>query len=132
MYMLAKHTHMLIVLLSVTLFVAQYVLKVMQVNQRKMGQLLESRFFKVVPHAVNGALIISGLVMIAVSGFMPFTAGGAWLTEKLTCVLAYIALGVFTMKIAANEWLRAFAFFGALGWLIMAANVTISKTPMWF
>jgi uncharacterized membrane protein SirB2 len=126
MYFAAKHAHLFFILLSVTLFVIQYVLKV------RKSPLLEHRFFKIVPHAVNGALIISGLMMLAVTGYMPFTEGGAWLTEKLTCVLAYIALGVFTMKIAANEGLRAFAFFGALGWLIMAANVTISKTPMWF
>ncbi|EEY44648.1 protein SirB2 [Vibrio mimicus VM223] len=54
------------------------------------------------------------------------------MTEKFTCVLAYIALGFFTLKLGRNKLLRSFAFFGALGWLAMAGKIAVTKAPILF
>jgi uncharacterized membrane protein SirB2 len=53
-----------------------------------------------------------------------------WLTEKLTSVLAYIALGFFALKLGKNKLSRTFAFLGALGWLGIAGKVAVTKIPM--
>jgi uncharacterized membrane protein SirB2 len=124
MYAAFKHFHMLMILTSVILFIIQFGLMLAKSDK------LNNRFFKIVPHAVNGILIVSGLSLIIITGFIPFTAGAQWLTEKLTSVLAYIALGVFALKLGRTTWIRVLSFFGALGWIVMAATVSISKTPI--
>ncbi|EED24939.1 transcriptional regulator [Vibrio sp. 16] len=96
------------------------------------SKLLDKKFFKVFPHINDTFLLISGIYLIVVTGFIPFTAAAPWLTEKITCVLAYIALGFFALKLGKNKLLRTFSFFGALGWLAMAGKIAITKTPILF
>lgn len=124
MYEGLKHFHFLTIALSVLLLSIRYGL--MMANSPRLG----SKFLKIAPHVVDTLLLLSGIGLIMVTGFVPFTAAAPWLTEKLTCVLAYIALGFFALKIGRNKWLRTFAFFGALGWLLMAGNAAVTKTPM--
>lgn len=124
MYEGLKHFHLLTIALSATLLAVRYAL--MMAN----SSMLDKKFLKVFPHINDSLLLLSGLGLIAITGFMPFTPGGLWLTEKFTCVLAYIALGFFALKLGRNKLLRTFSFFGALGWLAMAGKVAVSKVPM--
>ncbi|CAK4068986.1 SirB2 family protein [Vibrio sp. MarTm2] len=126
MYEGLKHFHLLTVALSATLLSVRYAL--MMANSK----LLDKKFFKVFPHINDTFLLISGIYLIVVTGFIPFTAAAPWLTEKITCVLAYIALGFFALKLGKNKLLRTFSFFGALGWLAMAGKIAITKTPILF
>ncbi|MEH0762009.1 SirB2 family protein [Vibrio sp. 16] len=126
MYEGLKHFHLLTVALSATLLSVRYAL--MMANSK----LLDKKFFKVFPHINDTFLLISGIYLIVVTGFIPFTAAAPWLTEKITCVLAYIALGFFALKLGKNKLLRTFSFFGALGWLAMAGKIAITKTSILF
>ncbi|EGA71064.1 hypothetical protein VISI1226_21684 [Vibrio sinaloensis DSM 21326] len=126
MYEGLKHFHLLTIALSATLLSVRYAL--MMANSK----LLEKKFFKVFPHINDTFLLISGIYLIVITGFIPFTAAAPWLTEKITCVLAYIALGFFALKLGKNKLLRTFSFFGALGWLAMAGKIAITKTPILF
>ncbi len=120
------HLHLLTIGISATLLSLRCVLKMTDSN------LLETKFLKVVPHVVDSIMVLTGIGLIYVTGFMPFTGVAPWMTEKLTCVLAYIALGFFALKLAKNNLLRTFAFFGALGWLGMAGKVAVTKVPLFF
>jgi uncharacterized membrane protein SirB2 len=84
------------------------------------------------PHINDSLLLLSGIGLIFITGFIPFTPAAPWLTEKLTCVMAYIALGFFALKLGKNKLLRVFSFFGALGWLAMAGKIAMTKTPTFF
>jgi uncharacterized membrane protein SirB2 len=126
MYEGLKHFHLLTIALSATLLSVRYAL--MMANSK----LLEKKFFKVFPHINDSFLLISGVYLIVLTGFFPFTSAAPWLTEKLTCVLAYIALGMFALKLGKNKLLRTFSFFGALGWLAMAGKVAVTKVPVLF
>ncbi|MEZ8097080.1 SirB2 family protein [Photobacterium swingsii] len=122
MYAAAKHIHMLAIVLSVLLFTIRYCL--MMAN----STLNEKKFLKIAPHVVDTILLLSGVALIFITGFMPFTEAGSWLTQKLSCVLAYIALGFFTLKYGKNKVFKTFAYFGALGWVVAAANIAMTKT----
>ncbi|MGF1695833.1 SirB2 family protein [Vibrio kyushuensis] len=124
MYEGIKHFHMLTIALSATLLSVRYGLMMAD------SKLVNNKVLKVFPHINDTLLLLSGFGLIYVTGFMPFTPEGAWLTEKITCILAYIALGFFALKLGRNKLLRTFSFFGALGWLIMAAKVAMTKTPI--
>ncbi|MEZ8102096.1 SirB2 family protein [Vibrio bivalvicida] len=126
MYEGLKHFHLLTIAISATLLSVRFAM--MMAN----SQLLEKKFFKVFPHINDTCLLLSGIGLIFITGFMPFTPAAPWLTEKITCVLAYIALGFFALKLGKNKLLRTFSFFGALGWLAMAGKVAVTKTPMFF
>lgn len=79
------------------------------------------------PHVVDTAMLLSGVALIFITGFIPFTGAAPWLTEKLTCVLVYIALGFVTLGNSKNKVFKTFAFLGALGWLMVAANIAMTK-----
>ncbi len=124
MYMAMKHIHLVAIALSVLLFVTRYIM--MMAN----SSLLNKKFFKVTPHIVDTILLASGVALIFITGFMPFTAANGWLTEKLTCVLAYIALGYVTLHMGKNKVFKTFAFLGALGWVFLAAQLAVTKTSI--
>ncbi len=126
MYEGLKHFHLLTIVISATLLSVRYAL--MMANSK----LLDKKFLKVFPHINDTALLLSGVALIFITGFIPFTDAAPWLTEKLTCVLAYIALGLFALKLGKNKLLRTFSFFGALGWLAIAGKVAVTKTPILF
>ncbi|KLN66089.1 SirB2 family protein [Vibrio sp. VPAP30] len=126
MYEGLKHFHLLTIAISATLLSVRFAMMMAH------SQLLEKKFFKVFPHINDTCLLLSGIGLIFITGFMPFTPAAPWLTEKITCVLAYIALGFFALKLGKNKLLRTFSFFGALGWLAMAGKVAVTKTPMFF
>ncbi|UGA54106.1 SirB2 family protein [Vibrio sp. VB16] len=123
MYFALKNIHMLSIVLSAILLSIRYAL--MMAN----SPMIEKKFLKISPHVIDTILILSGIGLIFSLGFIPFTPGNEWFTEKVTCILAYFALGFFTLKVAKNRLLRTFAFFGALGWLVMAGKIAITKVP---
>ncbi|ELV8645511.1 SirB2 family protein [Vibrio fluvialis] len=126
MYEGLKHFHLLTIGLSALLLAVRYVLMMMD------SELRQHKFLKVFPHIVDTFLLLSGIGLIFVTGFVPFTAAAPWMTDKLTSVLAYIALGFFALKLGRNKLLRTFAFFGALGWLAIAGKIAVTKVPMFF
>ncbi|MGV3002722.1 SirB2 family protein [Vibrio sp.] len=123
LYTSMKHVHLLAIALSVLFLTVRYILMMMD------SPLLNKKFFKVTPHIVDTVLLLSGIFLIFITGFMPFTAAGAWLTEKISCVLVYIALGFVALKLGKNKVIRSVAFFGALGWLYWAAHLAMTKVP---
>ncbi|MBY8058127.1 SirB2 family protein [Vibrio fluvialis] len=126
MYEGLKHFHLLTIGLSALLLSVRYVLMMMD------SELRQHKFLKVFPHIVDTFLLLSGIGLIFVTGFVPFTTAAPWMTDKLTSVLAYIALGFFALKLGRNKLLRTFAFFGALGWLAIAGKIAVTKVPMFF
>lgn len=111
MYEGLKHFHLFTIGVSVVMLSIRYVLMMMNSAH------LERKFFKIFPHVNDTLLLLSGIGLIFITGFIPFTAAAPWMTEKFTCVLAYIALGFFALKLGRNKLLRSFAFFGRwAGW----------------
>lgn len=123
MYTAVKHIHLFMIACSVLLFVVRYVLMMVDSDLRNKA------FLKRVPHVVDSAMLLSGIALIFITGFIPFTGSAPWLTEKLTCVMVYIALGFVTLNNGKNKVFKTFAFFGALGWLMVAAKIAVTKVP---
>ncbi|MCG9659190.1 SirB2 family protein [Vibrio mediterranei] len=123
MYEGLKHFHLMSIAISVVLLSVRFGLLV--ANSPKVNHPFLKRF----PHINDSLLLLSGFGLIAITGFVPFTAAAPWMTEKVTCIMAYFALAFFTIKLAKNNLLRTCAFLGALGWLMMAAKIAMLKTP---
>jgi len=83
--------HLTTVILTISLFVLRYWWHFTG-NPR-----VQARWMRIVPHAVDTLLLLSGLGLIVVTRYIPFTANGAWLTEKLFGVIIYIVLGFIAL-----------------------------------
>ncbi len=123
MYMALKHTHLLLVALSLSLLLLRFFLSL------KGSPLLQRKFLKIVPHVVDTLLLLSAVGLMLTISQYPFVS--PWLTEKLFGVLAYIALGVMALK-GRTLLLRSFGLAGALGWLVLVVKVAVTKQPVLF
>ncbi|MDG3087431.1 SirB2 family protein [Vibrio hannami] len=123
MYFALKHIHLVAIALSAILLSIRYAL--IMADSSKVN----AKILKVTPHIVDSVLLVSGIALVFTLGFVPFTAGTEWFTEKVTCILAYFALAMFTLRMAKGKLIRTFAFFGALGWLFMAGRIAVTKIP---
>lgn len=124
MYLMIKNFHMITVTISVLLLCFRYVLML------KDSPLLQQKWLKIIPHTVDTFLLLSGLYLIHLTRFIPFTPSAPWLTEKLICVFVYIVLGFFALKYGQNKTIRTFAFIGALGWIATAGYLAVLKVPL--
>jgi len=123
MYMALKHTHLLLVALSLSLLLLRFFLSL------KGSPLLQRKFLKIAPHVVDTLLLLSAVGLMLTISQYPFVS--PWLTEKLFGVLAYIALGVMALK-GRTVLLRSFGLAGALGWLVLVVKVAVTKQPVLF
>lgn len=123
MYQILKHFHLLTLIISVSLFCIRYGLMVSDSPYRN------HLFFKKVPHINDTLLLISGIGLVMITGFIPLSPAAPWLTNKLLCVVIYIILGFFALHWGKNKLLRHFAFFGALGWFAIVVKVATTKIP---
>lgn len=123
MYMALKHTHLMLVGISLALLLLRFALSL------RGSAWLERKFLKVVPHVVDTLLLLSAIGMMLMISQYPFVT--PWLTEKLIGVLAYIAMGFMALK-GRTLLLRCFGLAGALGWLLLLAKVAITKQPVLF
>ncbi|UCX03800.1 SirB2 family protein [Shewanella glacialimarina] len=119
LYPAVKHTHLMFIALSVSFFVLRFVLHLRQ------SPLMDRKFLKVAPHVVDTFLLASGITLCFMINQYPFV--DPWMTEKIICVVAYIALGIMALKSSRNKLFKFFAFLGAIGWLVLAAKLAHFK-----
>lgn len=85
---------------------------------------------RVIPHVVDTLFLGTAVWMIALLGQTPVSP--AWLTAKLTGLVAYILLGMLAMRSAPGGRLAVPAFFAALaafGWVV---SVAVYKSALGF
>lgn len=91
----------------------------------------QARWVRVLPHIVDSVLLLSGVGLIALTGYLPFTVKGAWLTEKLFGVIIYIALGFIALgrkpRAQKTRWI---AFIVAAAMLVMIYHLATTKMPL--
>lgn len=114
-----KHTHMLLIALSVLFFVVRFFMRMFD------SSLLEKKFLKIAPHVIDTFLLLSGIVLCFIIKQYPFV--DPWLTEKIFAVFAYVLLAFMAMKSDRNKLFRTFAFLGAIGWVVYAAKLAMFK-----
>jgi uncharacterized membrane protein SirB2 len=118
MWMIVKHLHITLVIISVTGFVLRGGLMLLQSN------LLNQRWMKRVPHIVDALLLGSGVFLAWYSHQYPFV-NSPWLSAKMLALLAYIGFGMLALNYGRNRILRGIAFVVACGcaaFMILAAT----------
>ncbi|MDO6745607.1 SirB2 family protein [Gilvimarinus sp. 1_MG-2023] len=118
-YMALKHTHLLLIVLSIGLFFLRFIAT--QCNAR----FIHAKPFKIAPHIIDTALLLSGISLIILVGYPLWPIN--WLTVKLLLVVAYIGCGIVAMK-SSTKAIRWGAAAGALLCIAGILHLALSKS----
>ncbi|QAR46126.1 SirB family protein [Kosakonia cowanii] len=118
--------HLTSVVLTISLFTLRYWWRWSN-NPR-----FQARWVRVLPHIVDSVLLLSGLGLIALTGYLPFTVKGAWLTEKLFGVIIYIVLGFIALgrHRPRGQQVGFIAFMLGLVVLYIIIKLAATKVPI--
>ncbi len=90
-YLIVKHSHMVFVAITIILFNLRFWMLAARPQKPLPGIL------KAMPHINDTMLLFTGLWLMKITHFTPF-GNANWLGVKLLLVLAYIAIGIITLK----------------------------------
>ncbi|MDU7480544.1 MAG: SirB2 family protein [Hafnia alvei] len=124
-YIGIKHLHLLTVAISVVLFILRFFWKC------RNSAMIERRWVKIAPHLNDTLLFVTGIALVFITRFYPFTPQGTWLTEKLVGVIIYVVLGYVALgKRPRSQKVRCFAFVAALVCLYLIIKLAMTKMPL--
>lgn len=94
--------------------------------------LFDARWVRGLPHGVDSLLLLSGVALMVMTRYFPFTEEGTWLTEKLFGVIIYIVLGFVALgrRRPRSQQSRFVAFLLALVVLCIIVKLAITKVPL--
>ena len=94
--------------------------------------LFDARWVRILPHTVDSVLLLSGVALMVMTRYFPFTEEGTWLTEKLFGVIIYIVLGFVALgRRCPRSQQRGFiAFLLGLVVLCIIVKLAITKVPL--
>lgn len=124
MYAAFKHIHMLCALISIIGFITR------SIWAFSGSTLLEKKWVKIAPHIIDTLLLLSAIGLVISTQQYPFVNG--WVTAKLLALVAYIALGVMTLKKAKNNQQRVIFFVMALSTFIYIVCVARTHNAFFF
>lgn len=117
-----KTFHLLFVLIAFSSFVGRVIVS------ETRPELLKQKLFKIAPHVIDSLLLLSGIALV-VSGSWA-TTGHGWIIAKIIALLAYIGLGVITLR--SRSTFRWLAFAGAMTCFAYIGIVAVTKNPLFF
>ncbi|EOC0830124.1 SirB family protein [Cronobacter sakazakii] len=124
-YFAVKHLHILTVVISISLFILRYWW------QYRSSPMSSKRWVRIVPHVNDTVLLGSGVALVLITHFYPFTQQGAWLTEKLFGVIIYIVLGFIALgRRPRSQQVRWIAFLLGLVVLYIIVKLATTKVPL--
>ena len=116
-YLYLKYLHMALVLLSVLLFNGRFLLRMSKPQDTL------PKWLKILPHVNDTLLLGSGLVLVWLSGWVPF-GNASWLGWKLVLLVVYVGMGYKAMQTSPRHqawlwWVLAIACVSGMAVLAM-------------
>ena len=118
-YLALKHLHIAFAVLSGSFFLLRGLWMLAD------SALLQRRWVRVLPHAVDTLLLASALALVLWSGQYPFAQ--PWLTAKLLALIVYIGLGTLALKRGKTKSIRTLALLAALATLAYIVAVALTR-----
>ncbi|WED29468.1 SirB2 family protein [Vibrio sp. DW001] len=122
MYLEVKTVHIVTVTISISLFVFRF-LRYYAASEIKTQPL----WLKHLPHVIDTLLFSSGIALVSITKFIPFTASAPWLSYKLAMVVLYIACGFGAMSQKASRRRRILFFIASIGCLCVVITLALTK-----
>ncbi|ABI55451.1 SirB2 family protein [Alkalilimnicola ehrlichii MLHE-1] len=124
LYFPLKHTHMLMAIISIALFVLRGLLLPIK------PELLANKAVRIVPHIFDTVLLLTALGLLAVLSLNPFAHG--WIMAKIIGLILYIVLGTIALRRGRTPVAKAVAFFAAVFTFAYIYAVALTRTPLPF
>ena len=87
----------------------------------------QESWVRVLPHAVDGVLLVSALGMLWV---YPAAFKGDWLLVKLLLIFVYVPLTIFVARSAKGAGLRLAAWAVALLLFLLVTSIAVLHNPL--
>lgn len=120
-----KHTHWLLIIISVILFNLRFWWRHRQPNQAFPLAL------RVIPHVNDTLLLLTGIMMAAIAKWSLMS----WLGVKLLFVIAYIALGIMCLRSLAHSrksYILYAMCLASIGFIVWIAHCKFSTECHFF
>jgi len=114
-----KHLHMTLAAISIILFTYRFALTLLSSPQ------LDKKWLKISPHIIDTFLLLLGVGLAVKLAINPLEY--LWLAEKILAIIFYIFTGYYTLKLARNRAMQIIGYLGAMGWVMLAVRVAMSK-----
>ena len=88
--------------------------------------MLQRRWVRVAPHAVDTLLLLSGIGLVAILGSVLLKQ--PWLLAKFAALIAYILLGTIALKRGRTKTIRTIGLFAALAVFAYIVGVALTKS----
>ncbi|MFT3807343.1 SirB2 family protein [Arenimonas sp.] len=121
-YTQIKWLHVLCVILSGSLFAVRGLLVLSGVT---LGNHAALRWLS---YAIDTVLLTAALMLVTILQQYPFVQ--AWLTVKILLLVAYIVLGIFTLRLARTRWARLICFCSAVVIYLCMAGIARTHDPL--
>ncbi len=110
--------HLSFVVISIIVFTGKFMVSVFK------PEYLQQKTFKIIPHVVDTFLLVSGISLLVRSQNLADEL--MWVISKIIILIAYIGLGVLSMRIQGSK--RWLAFAGALACYAYIIGIAVTKT----
>lgn len=121
LYVAMKHSHLLLVGVSLLFFIVRGVALLMQAGW------LQQKWAKISPHVIDTFLLASGITLTIISQQYPISDN--WLTAKMVFLVGYILFGIKMMK-TNSLMLRRSYFAAAIICIIMMITIARTHHPL--
>jgi uncharacterized membrane protein SirB2 len=117
MYMIIKHAHIVIIVLTFIFFIINFVLMM------KESDKVNNKLMKIGPHILYTLFVCSFIYLVSVNplNLYPFVNG--WASSKLAGFVIYVLSITFALKWAKSTLWRIAGLVSAVFWLIMSARL---------
>jgi uncharacterized membrane protein SirB2 len=117
MYMIVKHAHLTIIVLTFIFFIINFVLTM------KGSDRVNNKLLKIAPHILYTLFICTFIYLVTVNplNLYPFVNG--WASSKLAGFAFYVLSITFALRWAKSTLWRIVAFISAVFWLFMSARL---------
>jgi uncharacterized membrane protein SirB2 len=117
MYMIVKHTHLSIILLTFIFFMISFVLTM------RGSDKVNNKILKITPHILYTLFICTFIYLVAVNplNLYPFVNG--WASSKLAGFVFYVLSITLALKWAKSTLWRIVGLISAVFWLVMSARL---------
>lgn len=120
MYMIVKHAHLTIIVLTFVFFIINFVLTM------KSSEMVNNKLLKIGPHVLYTLFVITFIYLVTVNplNLYPFVNG--WASSKLAGFVLYVLSITFALKWAKSNLWRIVGLISAVFWLLMSARLAFA------
>jgi len=118
------HTHMLMALLTIALFLGQGVLAL------TAPRMLRTKPLLIGTHVIYTLLLLSAIALLVAYGWNPLDFG--WILMKIALLIGFIVLGVLAFRPNLGKPVRVTAWFAGVGALLWAYSSALTKSVVPF